>query len=93
VGNHSKIEAHEHYFYYDFMEKVFVRKVVDRTANGFWEKYCHGTINLFEDWTHLTIQQSKEWQSDVKHQGSDENCRSSAAWILAFLCNSFTQEF
>jgi hypothetical protein len=68
-----------------------VRKVVDPTATALWEKYGEVTINLFEDWIHLTIHQVKEWQSDINHQGGDENRRSSA-WLLAFLRNSCTQE-
>jgi hypothetical protein len=68
-----------------------VRKVIDPTATVLWEKYGGETINLFDDWTHLTIHQVKEWQSDFNCQGGDENRRSSA-WLLAFLRNSCTQE-
>jgi hypothetical protein len=92
VGNYSKIEdAQKHSVSYDFMEIVLVRKVVDSTATVLWEKYGSETVNLFENWTHLTIQQVKEWQSDINRQGGDENRRSSA-WLLAFLRNSCTQE-
>ena len=84
VRNYSKIEdAQNHSVSYDFMEIILVRKVVDPTANFLWEKYGEGTINLFEDWTHLTIHQVKEWQSDINHQGDVENRRLSE-WLLAF---------
>ena len=79
VGNYSKIEdAQKHSVCFDFMESVLVRKVVDPTATVLWEKYGNETVNLFEDWTHLTIHQVKEWQSNVNRQGGDENRRSSA---------------
>ena len=72
------------------MEIVLIRKVVDPTATVLWEKYGNETVNLFEDWTHLTIHQVNQWQSDVNLQGGDENCGSSA-WLLAFLHNPCTQ--
>jgi hypothetical protein len=73
------------------MEIVLVRKVSNPSATALWEKYGDETINLFEDWTHLTLQQVKQWQSDVNRQAGDENFRFSA-WLLAFLCNSCTQD-
>jgi hypothetical protein len=92
VGNYPKIEdARKHSVSYDFIEIVLVRKVVDPTATDLWEKYDNETVTFFEDWTHLTIHQVKEWQSDVNRQGGNVNCRSSA-WLLAFLCNSCAQE-
>ena len=92
VGNYSKIEdAQKHCVGYDFMEIVLVRKVSNQSATALWEKYGDETINLFEDWTHLTLQQVKQWQFDVNRQAGDENRRSSA-WLLAFLRNSCTQD-
>jgi hypothetical protein len=92
VGNYSKIEdAQKHCVGYDFMEIVLVRKVTNQSATALWERYGDETINLFEDWTHLTLQQVKQWQSDVNRQAGDENRRSSA-WLLAFLRNSCTQD-
>jgi hypothetical protein len=73
------------------MEIVLVRKVSNPSATALWEKYGDETINLFEDWTHLTLQQVKQWQSDVNRQAGDENRRSST-WLLAFLRNSRTQD-
>ena len=63
----------------------------DPSASDLWDKYGEETINLFEDWTHLTIREVKEWQADINRQGGDENRRSSA-WLLAYLRNSCTQE-
>ncbi len=61
VGNYSKIDdAQKHSVSYDFIEIVLVRQVVDPTATVLWEKYGEVTINLFKDWTHLTIHQVKE---------------------------------
>jgi hypothetical protein len=92
VGNYAKIEdAQKHSISYDFMEIVLVRKVEDSSASDLWDKYGEETINLFEDWTHLTIKEVKEWQADINRQGGDENRRSSA-WLLAYLRNSCTQE-
>ena len=92
VGNYAKIEdAQKHSISYDFMEIVLVRKVEDSSASDLWNKYGEETINLFEDWTHLTIREVKEWQADINRQGGDENRRSSA-WLLAYLRNSCTQE-
>ena len=92
VGNYAKIEdAQKHSISYDFMEIVLVRKVEDSSASDLWDKYGEETINLFEDWTHLTIREVKEWQADINRQGGDENHRSSA-WLLAYLRNSCTQE-
>ncbi len=73
------------------MEIVFIIELVDPTTNTLWDNYGHKTINLFEGWTHYTIKQIKEWQSDVNHQGGDENHMSSA-WLLAFFHHSCTQE-
>ncbi len=76
---------------YDFLQIVLVRKVSNQSATALWEKYGDETINLFEDWTHLTLQQIKQWQSDDNPQAGGENRRSSA-WLLAFLRNSCTQD-
>ncbi len=92
VGNNAKIEdAQKHSVGYDFTEIVLVRKVINKSAAKLFNKYGSETVQLFKAWTDIILQQVKDWQTIVNHQGGDENHRFSA-WLLAFLQNSCTQE-
>jgi hypothetical protein len=75
VGNYAKIEdAQKHSVCYDFMEIVLVRKMLNPTAAEQFNKYGDKTINLFEAWTDVTLQQVTDWQTNVNRQGGDDNC-------------------
>ena len=74
TGNYAKIEgAPKHSASNDVMEIVLVTKMVNPTAAELFNKYGDKTINLFESWTDVTLQQVKDWQAKVNHQGGDEN--------------------